>query len=300
MAFPSIHEMQKLFGKLPTFTESHIDAALTAAGRTLPPDTRASLHSDLVIAFKNYFTSRLWDLWAAKAPASQTASKLKRIAATADKLALLLEIVDEPTTSRQRGRLDELYRMCLIAQANLYAEEKGGFPDLPPMAFDAVKFRGRVVKQALDYRGDQKLGQFLDSLQLWRTILHRAHEYERKKVTPEGNRRRREPNKPMHVLFCTLNDVWESAFDEMPNDGWSPSRDTADSPYFRFLHSLFRAMHENLVTDVSAEYPQIAKDLKGMTPNAIRARFRATAQPKIKALARGWANEVMAESAKKK
>jgi hypothetical protein len=245
MPFPTLDEMQALFKRLPMVGLADIDRAKLAAGKTLEPERSELLCASINQAFRNYLVERLWDLWTSKAPAAKTAAQIQRIAAAADKLADLLEISGIARASGQRGRINELYRMIVLAQAGLYAQEIGGFPDLPPRMFDSVTAWSNDpsnVKQVIqrpDYRADEKLGQLIDALQLWRQILHRAHKYERRKVTPTGNRKRRAPNKALHVLYCTLNSVWETAFDELPADGWNPATDSADGPYFRFLDSIF-------------------------------------------------------------
>jgi hypothetical protein len=296
MGFPGIDEIRARFDLLPTLAEADVDRAVKAAGKPLLESRRELLHANLNVAFRNYFTNRLWDLWAAKAPASRTAAKLKRIAAAADKLANLLELSDKPNESQQRGRINELYRLILTMQANLYAEERGGFSDLPPRMFDAIVYKDRRIQRP-DFRGDEKLGQFIDAFQLWRTILHAAYAHERKKVTADRGSKRREPNKHMHTLFCTLNDVWERAFDELPADGWNPRTDRADGPYFRFLGSLFSGLANRIDPKIAAEYPELARDFR-LTPNAIRARFRNTGEAKLPALAKRLRG--MAKSTKKK
>ena len=281
--------MQALTARLPVIDVADVDAAVSAAGKVLRPDRAELLCANLNASFRNYFVERLWALWASKAPAAKTSAQIQRIAAAADKLATLLEVSGVSRGPRQRGRINELYRMILLAQGSLYAEQIGGFPDLPPRTFDAITpWSGdpsnvKEVIQRSDYRSDEKLGQFIDSLELWRKILHRAHKYERRKVTPPGNRKRREANKPLHVLYCTLNSVWQDAFDELPADGWNALTDSADGPYFRFLASVFRAMRDRLDIQIAKEYPDLARDLSP-TRNAIRGHFRKTGEAKIPGL----------------
>lgn len=306
MPFPTLDELRAIFKLLPEVDEVAIRDALAAAKLSLPDDKQAQLRERVDLAFDTYFKFRLEQLWAAKAPASKTATQIGKIAATADKLVKLLELAEAPPgdkKSRLRGQMNELYRMVLVAQGGLYAKEIGGFSDLPPREFDAIttRFTNRPqeVIRHLDYRADEKLGQFIEALQLWRIILRRAQAYERKKVTKPGDRKRREPNKAMHNLFCTINADWSDAFEALPGDGWNAMTNAPDGPYFRFLGSLFESMRRRVPAELSKDYPELARDMR-MTPSAIRSRFRKTAEAKIPALVRGWFPDALSGQTKKK
>jgi hypothetical protein len=295
MAFPSMASMQSTTGRLPVVTSDDLDAALLAANLRLPISKQERFHQELAVAFRNYFVNRLWDLWSAKSPASYGAAKIGRLDSAVSKVIRILEL--QPNGSgavRQQGRLDELYRLILTAQANLYGEEIGGFPGLEPREFVAAESPRRQFG-ATDFRGDEALGQFLDSLELWSIILNRAHAYERKKVSGKGDTKRRERNQPLHLLFCTINSAWEDAFEKLPADGWNAYAGRADGPYIRFMESILHTMAGKIDPETDREYPKLAKDLR-LTRNGIRGRFRLTGEAKLPALVK----RLMAKPAKKK
>lgn len=280
MPVPPIDEVQRLLAKLPYFDLEALQVALQHSGKELQHSRRELFEIRMNEALRNYFVERLWELWHAKMPPAKVAAELARLTAAIEKVIRLLDLTEIRDGPRQRGRLSEQFRLTLSAQATLYAEKGGGFPDLPPREFTAtVGKSSRITRK--DYREDEKLKQFLDSLELWHRIAGDAYDYTRKKVTPAENRKRRSRNEPLHILFCSINDVWDEAFDDLPADGWNEIEGEADGPYFRFLHKLFELVRARIDPTITAAYPQLSQDLK-LSLNGIRGRYRQTAEAKLR------------------
>jgi hypothetical protein len=279
MAFSGADEMTALLNLLPILDQAAVHKAVVLAGKRFSdkPEKVAMLRDGLNDAFNKYFVERMCALWAAKAPPSETAARIKRIAAAADRLVMRLRLEGLASPSSQPGPANELLRIELISQANLYAKEIGGFANMPPR-HGGAKEEGRT--QRPDYRGDEKLRELIDAILLWQTILRRAHAFWRKNVTPAGQRKRRKPNNSLDNLFDDLNSVWMNVFAELPADGWSANTDSPDGPYFRFLKSLFVSIISRLDPRITSEYPELADDLR-LSRHAIRARYRKTVEGKL-------------------
>ena len=176
MAFPAIYGIRQAFLLLPVLSGANVQDALASGGKTLSNSRADELKDALNTAFLDYFRERLWQLWAEKPSPAAVAKQIKRIALSADRLLAQIAV------SKENRKIPDPLRLILWRQAELHAKRTKAYRDLPPLEFVTVGTSDTKVMH-LDYRGDEKVAECIDSLILLSQLLHQAHHYERKKVT---------------------------------------------------------------------------------------------------------------------
>lgn len=267
MDFPAIDDIQRIFAQISTLDPSAVDLALSRSRKEPPADERDKLADRLEEVFRDYFRERLWQLWAAKAPAGKGARELEKIANAADKLVRLLDL------GNGVDAMPWFWRSILEREAEAHAERVGGFPGFTPLEVPSVWVADRVIAARKSYQGASKLRECVDDLLLLQALLHSGVAYEKKKLTPQSNRNRRDADEAMPKLFDSLNWIWTDTFGAKPGTSWNAHASTADGPYVRFLLSLFNTLHDAIPHAVRKEYPNLEKGLP-RTADAIRARIR--------------------------
>jgi hypothetical protein len=174
--------------------------------------------------------------------------------------------------------------LILSREANAHGERIGGYEGLPPLEWVAVADDDGKRFYRKDYQGDVKLGQVIDDVLLLRQLLHAAHTYERKKVTPKDKTNRRERDEAMPKLFNNLVGIWFDCFDDVPTVTWNAHASDAGGTFIAFLLPLFQAFKRDMPLPVNTQYPKLAGGLP-VTRQAIYSRYRSSVAPKIARLA---------------
>lgn len=285
---PTPDDIHVAISLAPVVTDDDLNRAIEKTGNSLTDDAKDSLLVGVQKAFARYFHDQIWLALCKRSTSSEVARELKGIASKAEKLLATFGLDDESATRRPAY-------LRIRLQAGWHGEKLGGFPDLPPRTFTGVRDSdGNVAHTDIDYRGDEKLSQVIDGIELLQQIANEAHKYERAKVEKarkalkeagKSVKSNRESDKPFHHLIGNLNGCWMDAFEELPGVSRPGKGGEVGGPYIRFLISLFSTLHDRAPAEMDDYAPGLLASLE-RTPESLSHGFRKTKLSKLRTIAK--------------
>ena len=291
---PSIDDINEAHSLVPGVTDDNLTQALVAAGSDLPLDSRTELLVGVQQAFSEYFRNRVWRALCKRATASAVAKELKEIARKAERLLLSFDV-------HEKGARQRPTYLGIRREGGRYAEKRGPYRNLPLRTFSRVRFKDRtVLPDGTDYRGDERVLQIIEGVELLQELAEAAYEYERSKVEKaqkalkeagKSTHAQRGRDEPLVRLIGNLNGCWMDCFEELPSATRSGKGEEIGGPYIKFLMSLFKSLHERTPSEVNRYAPGLRASLY-RTPELLYHVIRKTKLPKLRGIARSRLDQI--------
>lgn len=208
---------------------------------------------------------------------------LKRLRAIECKMGALLELlpdIDEPSANLDHLNID--VRSCLTAQAQLYGKGIGGYKDMPPQSWS-------MGATFVDYRGTEKLDSVISGVKLLHEWCLGARQRQERRAKAQGRPTQRggarhKGDKAMQQFINDLADLWSDTVEELPGCSIPAGGGEPRGPFVLFVKAVRDILLKKFTPEDKIELPNLYEDLRDLTTDAIRGRFKKTPGARLKAL----------------